>query len=149
MAGGAVGRWNVTGGLATLANQIYLGYSGGSGTMCRSGGTVQAQGIVTQNSGYLYLNGGVLQAATNNTNFLNTNGLIQAGGAFFNTNGNNITISSQLVPDPNLSTTDGGLTKQGVGTLTLTNGNNSYAGGTTVSGGTLKLGNPMPWARAA
>ena len=111
--------------------------------MCLSGGTVQTQGVVTQNSGYLYLNGGVLQAAVNNSNFLNnTNGLIQTGGAIINTNGNNITISSQLVPDPNLSTTDGGLTKQGAGTLTLTNGNNSYAGGTTVNGGTLKLGNP-------
>ena len=36
--------------------------------------------------------------------------------------------------------TDGGLTKSGLGTLTLT-GANAYAGGTTVNAGTLTLGN--------
>ena len=63
---------------------------------------------------------------------------VQAGGAILDSNGNNPSISANLLHGG--PATDGGVTKVGSGSWTL-NGSNSYNGGTTVSGGTLQLGN--------
>ena len=57
---------------------------------------------------------------------------INSGGAFIDSNGHNIGISTALGGT-------GGLTKRGPGTLTLS-GTSAYTGGTTVSDGTLSLG---------
>jgi outer membrane autotransporter protein len=57
---------------------------------------------------------------------------IGAGGMFLDSNGFNVTASSVM-------SGVGGLTKQGAGTLTLT-ADNTYTGGTTISAGTLQLG---------
>jgi autotransporter-associated beta strand protein len=67
-----------------------------------------------------------------------TNAFIQAGGARIDTNNFTITVSQALLTDPVSS--GGGLTKDGGGTLTLT-GANTYTGPTTVTAGTLSLGN--------
>ena len=63
------------------------------------------------------------------------------GGAKIDTNGFNITMSQALLHSDILgdSATDGGLTKNGSGTLTLSNAN-TYTGGTNVNAGTLSLG---------
>ena len=60
---------------------------------------------------------------------------MQAGGAIFNTNSFNATVNNPLTSG---TTSDGGLTKNGLGTLTLL-GSNNYNGGTTVNGGTLAI----------
>ena len=101
------------------------------GTMVIRGGTaIQDQGAVIVNAGTLRVN------------LSETVGSIAGAGAIqidtsqtLTTGGNNATTSVSGV-----ITGAGGLTKQGSGTLTLT-GNNSYTGATTITGGTLSLGN--------
>jgi autotransporter-associated beta strand protein len=60
---------------------------------------------------------------------------VQPDGAIFNTNGFNDTVSALLLSG---TSTDGGVTKEGVGTLTLTNAN-AYVGPTTIDAGILNI----------
>jgi len=86
----------------------------------------------------LNLNGGTLKARQNNTSFLTgltTN--VKDNGATVDTGAYNITIAQSL-QHGGTNATDGGLTKLGAGTLTLS-GTNTYTGPTTVSNGTLAL----------
>jgi autotransporter-associated beta strand protein len=62
---------------------------------------------------------------------------IGSGGATIDTAGNAVLFTNGLVTDPSTST-DGGLTKIGAGTLTLS-GSDTYNGPTNVSAGTLAL----------
>ncbi len=81
----------------------------------------------------LTFNGGILQASANNATFvtgLSNPVSIQSGGAIIDTQAFNIGINQTL-------TGPGALTKLGSGVLTLM-GTNSYAGGTTISAGTLQ-----------
>jgi len=149
------GAWNLSGG--TVRNNGVLGLgenAGGVGTVRLNAGLFQATGVQTWGAGvgYLYFNGGTLQISGNGGyigardpgagGVLNT--FIQAGGAIIDTNGNNIVVNNPLMTDPAL-TTDGGLTKYGLGTLAL-NGTastaansapSSYLGPTVVNAGTL------------
>jgi fibronectin-binding autotransporter adhesin len=144
------GLFNQTGGTATFGgNGIQLSGSGGFGTYALNGGTMSTSQIYvnggqTNNAGgggFILFNGGTLQPAGSSTTFLQTltGARVQAGGAVIDTNGFNITIAQPLVHDfaPG-STADGGLTKIGVGTLTLTGGN-LYTGPTRITGGTLQV----------
>jgi len=93
----------------------------------------------------LRFNGGTLRATDNNTSFVpshaNLASKVQAGGAVIDSNGFNITIADNLEHDAALgATADGGVTKNGTGTLTLS-GANTYTGTTTLNAGTLAIVN--------
>jgi fibronectin-binding autotransporter adhesin len=112
------------------------------------GGTLSVGGIVrtTTSTGVdavLNFNGGTLQARQSTASFLNAlsqvTAVVQAGGAVMDTQAFDITIAAPLVHDTALGATpDGGLTKIGTGTLTVS-GTNTFTGGTFIKNGTLAL----------
>ena len=115
---------------------LYIGYSGGSGTLHLNGGTVVAKQVAEGSIGgsALYFNGGTLKAAPGAAATF-VSGLdraeILSGGAIVDTNGQSLTIPQALVGN-------GGVTKAGTGTLTLS-GPNTWTGSTRVTAGTLVL----------
>ncbi|MGA3251884.1 MAG: autotransporter-associated beta strand repeat-containing protein, partial [Paraburkholderia sp.] len=105
-----------------------------------SGGTVLNQGIVSASAdnvlgaatGGVTFNGGTLQLG-NSFNLAGTRAIsIAAGGGTIDTQGFQSTITQNI-------TGAGALTKVGSGNLTL-DGANTFSGGTTVSAGTLGVG---------
>jgi autotransporter-associated beta strand protein len=112
-----------------------------SGTVNLDGGTLRVNNITGSGGAgsvaNLFLNGGTLKPTTANTDFIGGNvvPLIKSGGAIIDTDGFDITINKALNPD---GASTGGLTKIGLGKLTLT-ATNTYTGATTVTGGTLAL----------
>lgn len=111
-----------------------------------NGGTLITGGFTktkTSQTNMIQFNGGVLKAGADNASFLpaftiSTN-IIQSGGAIIDDGGFAVTIAGQLIHDASLgSTIDGGLTKLGSGTLTLTT-NETYIGPTVINAGTLAL----------
>ena len=120
----------VTGGNSSLGNAtsaVVLGSATSRGTLSYTGGAV------TYTRGFT-INAGGGQLAHAGTGLLTvSNGVIAAGGLFTvgGASGKNITISSVI-------SGIGGVTKTGADTVTLS-GANTYAGQTTVSGGTLQV----------
>jgi autotransporter-associated beta strand protein len=135
------GVWNLEGGSATLGLLELCVNGSGTGTLNLDGGVLQVTGIDSGSPGVglstLTFNGGTLQAGADNPAFLHDIALVNvsAGGAVFDSQNYNITVSQAL---PNNGDGSGGLTKLGAGTLTLT-GANSYSGDTVVSNGTLNV----------
>ncbi len=136
------------GGTATVDfSNITFGASGANSTINLDGGTLSVANLHSYNyptSSILNLNGGVLKATADNTNFIDfetygapTTSLlnVMAGGANIDTNGFNVLIK-QSFEDP--GATGGTFTKLGSGVLTLT-GASTYAGPTVVSAGTLAM----------
>ena len=142
---GGSGTWNMNGGMVYNNASLILGDDFSTGNFYLIGGTVQAQLVTSygQGTGNFYFNGGVLQATgggiligTNNDYPGAPNAIVQKGGAIIDTNGNTTTIAQPLQHDTGGPAIDGGLTKNGAGTLILT-GPNTYTGATKVNGGTL------------
>ena len=124
--------------------------SGGTGIVNLDGGTLTAniirkgpEGTSAVNATFNF-NGGTLVAGASSTTFMQGLDLanVRNGGAIIDTNGNDITIGQALLHSmiSGDAATDGGLTKTGAGTLTLS-GANTYTGVTIISEGTLKMGN--------
>ncbi len=132
------------GGLVRAPTGINLGASsiGARGTLAMLG--TPGSLAVLETSGFfagpgaasVSIDGGVLRATDNNASFFNNFGTrdigLGANGVIIDTDGHSIGIAPRFAGS-------GTLTKDGNGILTLT-GENTYSGGTTIAGGTLKLG---------
>ncbi len=133
---------------ATDPSNGVLWFGAGRTTVNLNGGTLSLFGVKKNAplAGSTFnFNGGTLKAvATNNTDFVNwganMTAVIKSGGAIIDSNSFDITIDKALTHDSGLGTTlDGGLTKNGAGTLILS-GASTYTGGTTVNLGILQAG---------
>ncbi len=142
VGGSGAGTLTVSGsGLVDAAGGVRLSNSSAStGTLNLDGGTLQTTSI-TDGGGTskLNFNGGTLKAKSSTTSFLSglDGAYVQAGGAKFDTNGYNVTVGQSLLTGVG-SGVDGGLTKSGSGTLTLT-GNLTYTGATQINAGQITV----------
>jgi autotransporter-associated beta strand protein len=119
-------------GLGTLTLRTTNGFAGGVNL---NGGIVNFATLTNLGLGAIGFGGGTLQYASGNTDDISVRSVtFNTGGATIDTGGNSVTIAN---PIGNNGT--GGLTKTGLGTLTV-NGTNNYTGNTVVNQGTLALG---------
>ncbi len=160
---GSSGTYNLSGSGQLSTWEEYVGYSSGTGSFTQSGGTniinangslylgayAGGSGTYNLNGGVLILssllqgsgsaafnfNGGTLQAGSSFSTSLPMTLGTSGGGAIFNTAGYSVTLSGPLSGPGSLTLND----SLGTGTLTLA-ASNTYTGGTTVSAGTLQLG---------
>ena len=142
------GTMNQSGGsFTTNGADLTLGLTAtGRGTYNLNGGVLSVAAVRTGVPGgstsFFNFNGGTLRSSANDASFMQ--GLrqvnVQAGGARIDTNGFNVTIGQALVHDTTAGApaTDGGLTKLGAGTLTLT-GANTFNGPLNLVAGTLAV----------
>ncbi|HEU5070327.1 MAG TPA: autotransporter-associated beta strand repeat-containing protein [Verrucomicrobiae bacterium] len=165
-APGGVGTYNLSGGTVLAAAAVRIGgygsgtvnqsgglfsaaagglnlarFAGSSGTYNLNGGTLQTFNVASSagTNAVFNFNGGTLQAAASNPAFFEglSRANVRDGGAVIDTATFNVSLAQPLLTSDiggDLGT--GGLTKLGVGVLTLT-GSNAYAGPTMVSQGTL------------
>ena len=145
-ATGLNSTFTATGGTFTATTFANLG-TGNSGVVTMNiGGTASVTlpafptGRGTGTTATINFDGGTLKNSAASATYMGglTNAFIKAGGARFDTANGDITITQDLLTD--VVSTGGGLTKQGTNALTLT-GTNTYTGTTTVSAGTLQVGN--------
>jgi alpha-galactosidase len=137
---------------------------GSVGVVNLNGGTILASkvGTATANaqtgignptpSATFYFNGGTLKMNSSTAPFFQgstvppvipISAIVQAGGAFIDSNGRGNTFAEPLLHDSALgSVPDGGLTKSGSGVLVLVS-NVAYTGNTVVNAGTLALTNSI------
>ena len=126
------------GGVVNIGTQGYqLGANAsGVGTINLNGGTLQGGSVFKgAGTGTFNFNGGTLQANATSATFMTglTAANVQSGGAKIDTNTFNVTIAQALLDGGG----GGGLTKSGLGTLTLSSAANTYTGPTLISGGSL------------
>ena len=173
---GGQGTYTLKAGVLNLdgaSNGIGLTWWGGTsvGTFHLDGGTLITPSIhggspysMTGDTANFYFNGGTLKASASSaaaapTAFMYTmpvngtpvatfNVYVSTGGAIIDTNGFNPAINADVYSDPALSGgPDGGLIKNGAGTLTF-NGFTDYNGPTQVNAGTLRVNSYLNSAAA-
>lgn len=121
---------------------LLIGENGSmGGTVDLNGGALVVNKIIANAGGNFFFNGGTLRPIASSGSFWNYAGnlttSIRDNGAIVDTAGFNVTIAQPLLHSTigTDNATDGGLTKIGNGTLTLTSGYN-YTGPNKVLGGT-------------
>ena len=134
----------------TVISNLQYNFQNGAGTVNLNGGTLTTWLInrltaTPGTSAHVFnFNGGTLVAGGSNPNYWNhviTRANVRNGGAKIDTAGNNISIVQPLLHS-NVggdAVMDGGLTKLGVGDLTLS-GTNNFTGPTLITAGKLTLG---------
>ena len=129
------------------------GSAGETQTVNLNGGTLGVQSFIDTNTAsgnaqnaVVNFSGGTLQALASDggalffpaaTTAARIAADVNVGGAIINTNGNSITIAEPLLHGAGAP--DGGVTKSGLGTLTLSASTNAYTGPTNVNSGTLVI----------
>jgi MYXO-CTERM domain-containing protein len=151
MSGGNVTFYSdnatTVGGTGTL-NLAAAATANFTNTFNLNGGTLtvpQIMATATGNGSRIFnFNGGTLKAATDGQTLMTataaTRANVRNGGAIIDTNGKNVTVAQALLHS-NIggdNAIDGGLAKNGLGTLTLS-GANTYTGVTNINVGTLAL----------
>ena len=126
---------NVGGGNFTVNTAFTFGSQATAGTATATlnltGGTFTSNVNITKGAGSttatLNFDGGTLRPGLNSATFLQglDAAVVKSGGALIDTNGRNVTIAQPLLA----GTPSGGLTKQGLGSLTLS-GASTYSGAT-------------------
>lgn len=139
---GATGRLIVNGGQVLNNGMLWVGEGAtANGYVYLNGGWLQATQVRSNNNGGIpvrsevYLNGGTLQATANQADYFQCAAFVQANGFTFDDGGFSVTLATApLMEDP--ASPGGGMTKTGAGRLNL-NTSNTYLGLTRVNQGTL------------
>jgi fibronectin-binding autotransporter adhesin len=131
--------YGISGGLLSTPT-VSLGAGSSYAELFVNGGTVSTGQITRTPTGsaILTLGGGRIIATGSNASFIPASVTIQlldGASTVFDTNGKTIGIQSNMRRHADLTTTDGGITVTGGGTLTLT-ATNTYTGQTQVQGAT-------------
>jgi len=137
-------------------NGTYAGAINGSGAVEKTQGGILTLAGINGYTGGTTIKGGTIAIGADNAIGGANGGIVLDGGALSLTNSFNLGAGRAVSVTANNGAIDtaagvtstltqgitgaGMLSKTGAGSLILT-GNNSYAGGTTISGGTLQLGN--------
>lgn len=140
LAYAANGTLNINGGTFNNASQSIRVQQGATGVVNLNGGVLALNQFDNAGGtgGTVNFNGGTLRANVNGASLLQSRNsyVVKTGGAVIDSQGYAVSADVPLVSG---SSPDGGLKKNGNGTLTLT-ATNSYNGPTSVSAGTLALG---------
>lgn len=112
----------------------------GGAVFVRSGGTLTITGNSTSSGGSLSAGSGAGSAGIGTA--AGSGLYLQGGGVTFNIGDGDTSSFNNDIADADDNGQAGAVVKSGVGTLNL-NGNNSYAGNTTVNAGTLNLGGTL------
>jgi autotransporter-associated beta strand protein len=145
MQGGSyTGNFTMNAGTIAMANPNALGGSSGSRTLTLNGGQIRSNGATDRDLGTRF-GGGIIiggdialgaAAPTEGAMSFSNNITLGAATRKITTDGT-VNLSGVISGDAGA-----GLTKAGVGTLTLS-GTNTYSGPTSVTGGILRLTNPQ------